>query len=421
MKKIICLILIVNLFIPAFVFADKPISVTLNGEKIIFDVEPALIKGRTMVPIRAIFEAMGATVVWDNNTQSAICTKGDTVVKMTIDSPTIYINNAESQMDTSPVIINGRTLAPARFVAEAFGYNVEWDDKNSIAKITSDNANAKKEEVSVTDDFVVDILDKSVGSFYIPYQSGLPEITLKYGAEFQPYYESEIVYIKLESNSYMVVNKSYSEYSGDAYDTFANIYDENYQWIKGTINLRANKTFNVGDLINLDNFYWEDGSKITVLYSKFESKSLGRVIKNASDVNFKAETDMSKVEAKAGDKIIVDFEILTDKTEKGYPVLRILYNGGNNAKYMHLIKGVPNYYRNTKYTEIKREPTKLNISKEECKTKIDEISNNIIQKKEELNIAFKEKDENKAIDVQNKINALGLELKKYVDYLKTLE
>lgn len=145
MKRIICSFLILVSLFRVVVFADYPISVTLDGEKINFDVNPVLIDGRTMVPIRAIFEAMGAVVEWNNDTQSAICTKGDTVVKMTIDSPTIYINDQVSQMDTSPVIINGRTLAPARFVAESFGYTVEWDNENAMAKITSVIKDLEKE------------------------------------------------------------------------------------------------------------------------------------------------------------------------------------------------------------------------------------------------------------------------------------
>lgn len=78
-----------------------------------------------MVPIRAIFEAMGATVDWDDATQTAICTKDSTVVKMTLNSTTEYINDVPVTMDVTPVIIFGRTLAPARYVAEAFGYNVK--------------------------------------------------------------------------------------------------------------------------------------------------------------------------------------------------------------------------------------------------------------------------------------------------------
>ena len=89
-----------------------------------------------MVPIRAIFEAMGANVDWDDITQTAISTKDSTTVKMTLNSTTEYINDTAYTMDVTPVIINGRTLAPARYVAEAFGYYVNWDEMTQSVLIS---------------------------------------------------------------------------------------------------------------------------------------------------------------------------------------------------------------------------------------------------------------------------------------------
>ena len=139
MKKIISLVLTIALIfsINVTTFASNTIYVTLDGSYIEFDVKPQIINGRTMVPIRAIFEKMGAVVEWDGNTSSAICTKGDTVVKMTVNSMDMYINNQVTKMDISPVVIDGRTLAPARYVAEAFGADVQWSQKNSTVVICS--------------------------------------------------------------------------------------------------------------------------------------------------------------------------------------------------------------------------------------------------------------------------------------------
>ena len=86
MKKIISLLLVVGLVLSSatLTFANEnEISVYVEGQKVSFDVPPQTINDRTMVPIRAIFEVMGATVNWDNVTQTAICTKDNTVVKMT--------------------------------------------------------------------------------------------------------------------------------------------------------------------------------------------------------------------------------------------------------------------------------------------------------------------------------------------------
>ena len=154
MKKLFVLtifafLMCVILILP--VFATEDISVYFDGAKIEFDVKPQIIEGRTMVPIRAIFEKMGASVVWDNKTSTAICTKGSTTVMMTVGSREIYINNVSTTMDTSPVVIDGRTLAPARYVAEAFGANVQWSPKKKKVVICSANIYAYADYPDIPD------------------------------------------------------------------------------------------------------------------------------------------------------------------------------------------------------------------------------------------------------------------------------
>ena len=162
MKKIISLLLVVGLVLSSatLTFANEnEISVYVEGQKVSFDVPPQTINDRTMVPIRAIFEVMGATVNWDNATQTAICTKDNTVVKMTLNSKTEYINDVPYEMDVAPVIVDNRTLAPARYVAEAFGYFVNWDgntksvliNKTSTIKDgTKENPYGFGDKVSIT-------------------------------------------------------------------------------------------------------------------------------------------------------------------------------------------------------------------------------------------------------------------------------
>ena len=140
MKKLISLVSVVILAMSSMICvsaADEGIKVYLEGSKVNFDVQPQTINDRTMVPIRAIFEAMGANVTWDDVTQTAISTKDNTTVKMTLNSTTEYINDTAYAMDVAPVIINGRTLAPARYVAEAFGYYVNWDEMTQSVLISN--------------------------------------------------------------------------------------------------------------------------------------------------------------------------------------------------------------------------------------------------------------------------------------------
>lgn len=153
MKKFLSLLLsvVLILLVNITAFASDTIHVTLDGSYIEFDVPPQIINGRTMVPIRAIFEKMGATVEWDENTSSVICTKGDTVVKMTVDSMDMYISNQLTKMDISPLVIDGRTLAPARYVAEAFGANVQWSEKNNTVVICSKDVYAYADYPDIPD------------------------------------------------------------------------------------------------------------------------------------------------------------------------------------------------------------------------------------------------------------------------------
>ena len=117
--------------------AGSPISVYLDGRPLTFDVPPQIINNRTMVPLRAVFEAMGATVEWDDGTQSVTGSKGGTVVVLTIGNTSPAINGKKVAIDQPAVIVNNRTLAPLRFVAEAFGGNVQWDDDSQTASITT--------------------------------------------------------------------------------------------------------------------------------------------------------------------------------------------------------------------------------------------------------------------------------------------
>ena len=121
--------------------ANNDIKVMLDGERVKFDVAPQIINNRTMVPIRAIFEELGATVEWDASSKTATATIDDYVVSCTVGSRYININGWNVKMDVTPVIINNRTLIPARFAAEAFNAKVDWVASSRTAYITSAHNN----------------------------------------------------------------------------------------------------------------------------------------------------------------------------------------------------------------------------------------------------------------------------------------
>lgn len=135
-KKIISLILsFLIIFSVSAVYASDNITVEVDGSEINFDVPPQIINERTMVPMRAIFERLGATVEWDAGTQSIHAVKGSDTVNMQIGSADMLVNDAIKVLDSVPVIIDGRTLVPARAIAEAFNCRVEWYDWSSTVAI----------------------------------------------------------------------------------------------------------------------------------------------------------------------------------------------------------------------------------------------------------------------------------------------
>lgn len=105
------------------------ISVMVNGEEIQFDTQdPMIIDGRTLVPVRGIFEALGAVVSWNGEIKQVTAIKDGVSIVMNIDSDKFYVNGEEKILDVPARIINDRTLVPVRAISESFGCNVEWDD-----------------------------------------------------------------------------------------------------------------------------------------------------------------------------------------------------------------------------------------------------------------------------------------------------
>ena len=111
------------------------ISVFVNDEKVVFDVNPMLINNRTMVPVRAIFEALGATVTWDNDTQTAKGVLDDVIVEITIGSPRLLKNGKHVELDSPAVIVSGRTMVPVRAIAESYDCDVTWYGDTQVVEI----------------------------------------------------------------------------------------------------------------------------------------------------------------------------------------------------------------------------------------------------------------------------------------------
>lgn len=135
MKKMkqVCLlfVLLACLFLPATAFAsDSQIDLQLNGTTLQFtDAAPIIEADRVYVPFRAVFEALDATVAYDQTTSTITAQKEDTVVQFVIGNRDITVNEKAVATDAASFVRDGRTYVPVRFAAQALGLTVGWDSK----------------------------------------------------------------------------------------------------------------------------------------------------------------------------------------------------------------------------------------------------------------------------------------------------
>lgn len=138
---ILTVILALALFsIPAFAAETQDpnaIKVSLDGKYLNFEVQPTIIDGTTLVPVRTIFEALGAKVEWLGSSKTVVGTKGDTKVRLIIDNQDALVNSKFITLEVPAKIIDGSTLVPARFIAESLGADVKWDGNTRTVSISS--------------------------------------------------------------------------------------------------------------------------------------------------------------------------------------------------------------------------------------------------------------------------------------------
>lgn len=143
--------------------ATQEIKVLLNDEEIDFTdengnkVTPQLINDRTMVPMRKIFEVFDAEIDWDGATETVTATTEEKVLKLQINNEKAIVTEGEEieeiTLDSVPVVIDGRTLVPVRFISETLGLKVGWDE-------------ATQTVIIIDPSFVLDVIKEDAPIFY---------------------------------------------------------------------------------------------------------------------------------------------------------------------------------------------------------------------------------------------------------------
>lgn len=221
------------------------ITVILNGNKLTFSENPYIENGTTMVPMRAIFEVLGASVDYDTETKAITATKGSTVIKLFANSDTATVNGKEVTL-TSPVANkNGTTMVPLRLVSEALGAEVSWDAETKVVTINLDK--------EVTDKMVFSSNDTSL-SFKVG-----EDIIIGVGLDKDNVTDEELNNIKISMDdrysvvpydSKIVDNKKYFYFKANTEGNYS-IYAENSKTgesVEIPLSINKNKTYNIGSV-----------------------------------------------------------------------------------------------------------------------------------------------------------------------------
>jgi cell wall-associated NlpC family hydrolase len=124
--------------------AAGSIRTVVDGREIPFDTPPIVENDRTLVPARALLEALGATVTWDGQTRTVKASLNGTEVVAVIGQRTARVDGRPVELDVAPKIVQNRTLIPVRFFAEHLGLTVSWDGETRTVYIDSRNAVASR-------------------------------------------------------------------------------------------------------------------------------------------------------------------------------------------------------------------------------------------------------------------------------------
>lgn len=174
MKKILPLFIWAMLIMMTTLSANgtnKNITVIYNGQAMTFDQAPEMVNSRTMVPVRAIFEALGMTVDWAADTQTITGKKEGLAIQLTIGSLKAVVGGDVVLLDAAAYIKNGRTLVPLRFIAESTGADVAWDGTTYTVSILSGEGYSDDGETKEGDTLPYAIVDTGLEEYFTDFQA----------------------------------------------------------------------------------------------------------------------------------------------------------------------------------------------------------------------------------------------------------
>lgn len=142
---------------------------SVNGKEIKFDVPPVVKEGRTLIPVRAVMNGLGAKVEWDQATNTITITKGDITIQFILGETKVLVNGKEYTLDVPAMEISNRTFVPVRFISEILGGKVNYDKETGDIEIEEENQTEienNSEESTVSQDVYANTNETVTNSVY---------------------------------------------------------------------------------------------------------------------------------------------------------------------------------------------------------------------------------------------------------------
>ena len=151
-KRAMLLTALLTLAMSVSALADT-VRVSVNGEIIDFaDQGAEIVEGRTLIPVRGVFDKLDYEIGWDAETKTVKLVKGDSLISIKIGENSLTASGKEIYVDVPAQIINGRTMLPLRAIGEAAGADVFWDGESKLASVVTDyTSDVVKNNVNVTE------------------------------------------------------------------------------------------------------------------------------------------------------------------------------------------------------------------------------------------------------------------------------
>lgn len=133
--------------IPSYVFQENTgIWLSLDGQKLAMGKDmPVIVNNRVLLPLRLIFEAMGAEVNWDNTSKTVTAQRHEDTLHLTLNSKIALKNGEELPLDVPALAHNDRVYVPVRFIGESFGSQVEYISQQKLVQIRTDGRIAREQ------------------------------------------------------------------------------------------------------------------------------------------------------------------------------------------------------------------------------------------------------------------------------------